>query len=1017
MRRTNVVDKRLTQDDKRPPAPDAAERARALDITCSFVVQAPAGSGKTELLIQRIVRLLATVEHPEEVVAITFTRKAAAEMRERVLKALAETTGADRWDLAQNPARLRIQTIDSLAASLTRQMPVLSRFGASPEPVEDASELHRAAARATLGRVEAEGPVAEAVARLLDHLDNDLGRLEGLIASMLAKRDHWIRHLGRMDRAGLEAALAVERAKVHARCESLYGEPIDDWAVHAVSLLTKTNTWRANLKGAYDSREDLRLALVEARDLPSANYTDRQWEALEAIATLLPHAIAELRLAFEAVGQVDFTEVSQAALEALGTEDAPTDLMLALDYRIRHLLVDEFQDTSISQYQLIERLTAGWEPGDGRTVFVVGDPMQSIYRWREAEVGEFLRVWESRRLGGVALETVQLRANFRSQSKIVDWVNAAFPQVMPAEEDAAAGRVPYAAFEPVHPSLVGEAVQVHAFAYGEAVAEAARVVEVVQATRAADETGSIAVLVRARTALTEIVPAFKAAGIRFRAIEIDPLGARPVVQDLFSLTRALTHLADRTAWLAVLRAPWCGLRLAELCEFFEARRDDTVWEAMAGVDHPRLARVREVLGEALDSRLRCSLREAVESCWLALGGPACVESDTDLEDAGVYLDVLEAAEVAGNIPDAALFDAQVAKLYALPDVHAGEDAVQIMTIHKAKGLEFDHVIVPGLGRAGRGEGTELFLWMESPDALLVAPIGETGADEDPLYQWVKRIEAGRSANEWARLLYVAATRAKSRLHLLGGVGKKGEPSKRSLLSVLWPAVAEAFAEVEAGESVVVASGLPDQMLARLPDDWVLPEAPAAVAWAGAEDARGAEAAIEFSWVGETARHVGTVVHRWLQRIAEDALEGWTVERVDGLRAVFRADLASRGVLEAELDAAVERVGTALANALRDERGQWILGPHPQAWAEQRITAVVEGAMRRLVVDRMFVTDTGARWVVDYKTSHHAGGNVEAFLARERERYQPQMERYTQALGGTLDWGLYFPLLSRWIGGA
>jgi len=207
------------------------------------------------------------------------------------------------------------------------------------------------------------------------------------------------------------------------------------------------------------------------------------------------------------------------------------------------------------------------------------------------------------------------------------------------------------------------------------------------------------------------------------------------------------------------------------------------------------------------------------------------------------------------------------------------------------------------------------------------------------------------------------------------------------------------------------------MLARLPDDWVLPEAPAAVAWAGAEDARGAEAAIEFSWVGETARHVGTVVHRWLQRIAEDALEGWTVERVDGLRAVFRADLASRGVLEAELDAAVERVGTALANALRDERGQWILGPHPQAWAEQRITAVVEGAMRRLVVDRMFVTDTGARWVVDYKTSHHAGGNVEAFLARERERYQPQMERYTQALGGTLDWGLYFPLLSRWIGGA
>lgn len=1006
-----MVDERLT------PAPDAAERALALDITRSFVVQAPAGSGKTELLIQRIVRLLATVEHPEEVVAITFTRKAAAEMRERVLKAVAKDPAIDRWDLAQNPARLRIQTIDSLAASLTRQMPVLSRFGASPEPVEDASELHRAAARATLDKVETEGAVADAVARLLDHLDNDLGRIEGLLAAMLAKRDHWIRHLGRMDRAGLEAALAAERAKVHARCEALYGEPMDDWAAYAASLLTKANTWRANLKGAYDAREDLRLALVEARDLPPAQYSDRQWEALEAIAALLPHAIAELRVAFEAAGQVDFTEVSQAALEALGTEDAPTDLMLALDYRIRHLLVDEFQDTSISQYQLIERLTAGWEPGDGRTVFAVGDPMQSIYRWREAEVGEFLRVWEAGRLGGVALETVRLRANFRSQAKIVDWVNAAFPQVMPETEDAAAGRVPYAASAPVHPPLEGEAVRVHAFGDGEAAAEAARVVEVVQATRAADAGGSIAVLVRARTALAEIVPAFKAAGIRFRAIEIDALGERPVVQDLFSLTRALTHLADRTAWLAVLRAPWCGLTLAEFCAFFEARREDTrgetVWEAMAKVDHPRLARVRAVLGEALDARLRTSLRETVESCWLALGGPACVESATDLEDAGVYLDALEAAEVAGDIPDTALFEAQVARLYALPDVHAGGDAVQIMTIHKAKGLEFDHVIVPGLGRAGRGEGSDLFLWMESPESLLVAPIGATGADEDPLYQWVKRIEAARGENEWARLLYVAATRAKSRLHLLGSVGKKGEPSKRSLLSVLWPAVAGAFAEVEAGETVAAAPGLPDQRLARLPADWVLPEAPAAVAWAGVEAARGAETAIEFSWVGETARHVGTVVHRWLQGIAEDGLDAWPVERIDRLKGLFRAQLALRGVLEDELDAAVERVATALANTLSDEKGRWLLGAHPVSLVEHRLSAVVAGRVRRLVIDRAFETAQGEAWVVDWKTSAHAGGNLEAFLEREKARYAQQLRGYVEALGGRSRAGLYFPMIPGW----
>ena len=94
---------------------------------------------------------------------------------------------------------------------------------------------------------------------------------------------------------------------------------------------------------------------------------------------------------FAARGQVDFTEVAQARAARAGEDDAPTDLALALDYRIRHLLVDEFQDTSISQYELLARLTAGWQPGDGRTLFAVGDPMQSIYRFREAEVGVFLR--------------------------------------------------------------------------------------------------------------------------------------------------------------------------------------------------------------------------------------------------------------------------------------------------------------------------------------------------------------------------------------------------------------------------------------------------------------------------------------------------------------------------------------------------------------------------------------------------------------------------------------------------
>src|SRR5438270_458762 len=158
---------------------DGKARKEALDVLRSFIVQAPAGSGKTELLVQRYVRLLGTVEKPEEVVAITFTIKAAAEMRSRVLSQL-ENPG----DIGH---RLRIQTIDAFCASLTRQMPVVSGFGAQPGIVEDAHEHYHDAALRTVNEL------TPAAARLLLHLDNNIEVAANLIATMLAKRDQWLR--------------------------------------------------------------------------------------------------------------------------------------------------------------------------------------------------------------------------------------------------------------------------------------------------------------------------------------------------------------------------------------------------------------------------------------------------------------------------------------------------------------------------------------------------------------------------------------------------------------------------------------------------------------------------------------------------------------------------------------------------------------------------------------------------------------------------------------------------------
>ena len=1169
-------------------APDFDERRRALNPEHSFIVQAPAGSGKTGLLIQRYLTLLARVDEPEEIVAITFTRKAAAEMRERVVAALVRTdntidppktpeTGYEKlireladavlrrdiqlgWHVARNPARLRIQTLDSLCASLTHQMPTLSKFGSQPESIEDASDLYLEAARATIDLVEGDDVVAQDVQRLLEHLDNDLARIEILLAEMLTRRDHWLRHIHGKDRDELESALkgarhgALERLcnlcshypvsmqselvelvqyavsnliaggrtppiathEGHNKLGVLPGEEEQDvagWYAIAKLLLTKEGAWRKQhavsdgfppggtkvekeiarswkeralaLVGllAANSDDTLRHALHDIHLLPPPTYTEQQWEVLGSITRLLPRAVGQLKLVFQSHNKVDFIEVAQGALRALGDPEMPTDLALALDYRIRHLLIDEFQDTSISQYELITKLTAGWEQGDGRSLLVVGDPMQSIYRFREAEVGLFLRA-RAAGIGNIAFEPISLCANFRSQRGIVDWLNATFARVMPERENITIGAVSYTESIATRDLLAGPAVRVHPFFNNDHAAEAMKVVEIVMQARRDDPAATTAILVRNRSHLHEIIPRLKEAGLRFRAIEIEGLGYRPVVQDLLALTRALAHPGDRLAWLALLRAPWCGLTLEDIHAVISAHIDPfpsdtdeayvvdrevkgtrgnsrTVWEllnddarmARLSADGcARLLRVREVLKHCMDNRCRQSLRTTVEAAWLALGGPACIEGATDLEDATVYLDYLEARDEAGSIPKLAALEEGLARLYALPDLEA-DDTLQIMTIHKAKGLEFDCVIVPGLGRSSRSNDKKLFMWMEHPRVisfagdrdegsdLLLAPIQETGTVTDRIYSWLEKLDGEKEHFEDERLLYVAATRAKARLHLLGstglvcgrdGVFELKPPAVKALLSKIWPVVKCAYAEVAARaispanpfitdgeESRRQEKYSIDQLLRRLVSGWVLPAPPPPAQWNAQQHITPAQGDIEYSWVGETARRIGSIVHRWLQRIAEDGVKNWSVARIQVLRDAFRYQLVACGMdyNDSDTEVAVRRVITALTHAVGDKRGQWLLGPQQDVRNELRMTAVIGGEHVNLVIDRTFCDENGQRWVVDYKTSSHEGADVEGFLNREQERYRFQLDRYAALMrlidGRPVKRGLYFPLLKGW----
>ncbi|HEY4128233.1 MAG TPA: UvrD-helicase domain-containing protein [Gammaproteobacteria bacterium] len=1102
-------------------AADTAARRQALDVAISCIVRAPAGSGKTELLTQRYLALLVTVEEPEEIIAITFTRKAAGEMRSRIVAALESAAGPEPeqahkratwelakraearsqqqgWQLTAHPARMRIQTIDSLNAELTRQMPLLSGFGAQPRVNERPLELHEEAARRSLRLLdEGEPDQAAAVHGLAQHLDNDLGRIHRLLARMLMRRDQWLRHL-KSDRVSLEAALAREvtghltrlSAALPQACRqelveltSLAGQvlrgegadsrivacadiaalpPADEtglaaWAGIAEFLLTSNGSWRARhdkrqgvlrddapmkervaaLLRRLESEESCRALLALAPKLPEPRYSDEQWQVLDALLRLLPLATAQLRLVFAERGEVDFAEVSLGASQALGEPEAPTDLALALDYRIRHLLVDEFQDTSVNQFDLLEILTAGWQPGDGRTLFLVGDPAQSIYRFREAEVGLFLRAWEHG-VGGVPLRALQLHANFRSRPALVEWSNRNFAGIFPSIADVASGAVPYVDAAAQRGAAGDVAVKVHGFIdAGDGAwrdAEAARVLQIVAQARA--DGRSVAVLARAKNHLASIVRGLRRQGVHFRAVEVENLGGQPVVQDLLALTRALAHPADRTAWLAVLRAPWCGLSLADLHGLAAGDLDATIVSCLQSADalakrHVRFAHTRSVLSRALTERARGSLREQVEHTWIALGGPAALAGAEALADAEAYLELLEELDEGGALPGVAELEQRLALLFARPDPEADE-SLQLMTVHKAKGLEFDVVILPALAAATRGDDQDLLVWLERPRAereadILLAPLDAPGQDhKDPLYAWVRLLRKEQARLEKARLLYVAVTRAREQLHLLGAVTVKdkdgqrmiADPKPGSLLAPLWLAIkAEFESSLDAAASAVTAQGRPAAGFTRLKQDWVLPGPEASVHWAGST-VLASEQVPEFEWVGETLRHVGTVVHRLLQRIADEGVERWDEAQLKRAVPKIKQLLTQAGVREQELEGAARDVQQAVSNTLGDERGRWLLAAHPEARSEYALSVLEDGRLKTNIIDRSFVDGDGVRWIVDYKTSRHSGTDVDTFLEQERLRYAPQLERYAFLIRGLgaprVKVALYFPLLKRFV---
>jgi len=1080
--------------------PDQAQRDLALDHRRSILVRAPAGSGKTDLLTRRFLRLLGVVDDPGHVVAITFTIPAAAEMRNRILSELekAALAGANDsatdplsmgslarralarsqtlgWDLLNLPAQLRISTIDSFCRDLALQQPLLSGLGGGLDISKQPVELYRRAARRTLQHIgQSDAALSAAIETLLDWRDNNWREIEDLTVEMLCNRDRWMQDFV------LEREPEWDRLRVRLEAPFLH---------------------------------------VDCESTP-IRYSDAEWRIVCACINLLRRAAAELRVVFAESATADFTEVAQIALSVLKGEDGfPTDKAQAVADGTRHLLVDEFQDTSRRQHELLRRLIAAWSDREGRTCFVVGDPMQSIYGFREADAELFPRV-EKRGLeipGDLAFpfDGVHLTANFRSEPSLVASINETFAQVFTV---SSASGFAFSASQPARgdatqpgPHLVREPIsrlQLHVefisatggssgpgrkkqIAAERKAAETKQIDEIVEivrtrlplidAARSAKENNQgsgertkfrIAVLGRARKSLEPIAAALRDAGIHFRAVELEKLQDRPEIIDALALARALLNPYDRVSWLGLLRAPWCGLSLGDLHSLVSADSPEllarSVPELFSERSHLLGAEGREAVDRLTGAiefaeRLRsgqptAALGTVLQQIWLRLGGAQCVDNEAraNLDLLWESLDALPQGEpdLLGPALNAALED-----LAALPDPAVESDfGVQLMTIHKAKGLEFEVVIVPDLQKgAGRGKH-EMLSWLERglpPEIaanedensgevteFLIAPFSPRGSDRSEAKKWVDDLRRAREKQEERRLLYVAATRAREELHLFARLSWKTakdgplalvEP-RDSLLLAAWPAweteirrrfddwvalaVADAqpsnieFLAAAAGDNLIgIAPSVPrPTLLRRLPPGF-RGEAAKLASISGDEALGGSGRLYERHEGGLQSRALGNAVHALLQRLAQFLAiqtRGSALAQLSLQQPRVAATVRASGIAP---EAANRIAGQALQIVLRaagDPLAQWILAPHTDAANEVRFAGVVAGSLRTVQVDRIFRAgpapqnagasgDEDTWWIIDYKTSHEDGLDPASALPELRRQFAPQIETYAAVL--------------------
>lgn len=875
-------------------------RESAINHQQSIIVKAPAGSGKTEMLVQRYLALLARdCKDPCQIVAITFTRKAAAEMLSRIRRELTLASEAPpdsphkkithklaqevlakakqyKWHTPSLVTEENVTTIDAFCHTLVSLDPLKAGFLTMPEIFTDSDldKLYKEAASQAIQTMK-DAVLDEVDKHKLMHLlyihNNSPVKLRAGVAKILANRtavlpliqdnnyqpqkqlEQLCKELctllsNRASTSWLQQITAALDANRENFESGAYKPPpldtdwtqtsLENWKALADAILTKSGSLRKQfrekagfIKGS-QTKEDIVSLIETLRDLCSGEsldaaadtswnewlmllqecrnwrdkYTEDELLSAEAAQRIIKLAAAHLAQIFKQENKCDHTEIMLAAIEVMGQEEAPSLLAERLGHRLKHLLVDEFQDTSVGQLNLLEAITSSWDESSNNTLFLVGDPMQSIYAFRQADVRIFNRLWEEQKLGQIPLARLTLKENYRSNEPIVDWLNKNFENIFPHQANNLINSVAYTQAKAMTAKGESLAPTHLAVKHNEEVQPTyeqifSPVIDKIKEIMEQDPDATIGILARKRSDATGVLSLLQQDNIEFDADKFSSMEDNPLIIDLMSLTRAIYNTEDEIAWYACLRAPWCGLKLQDIVALSRINRDadnqqKSLWSLvldLAGNSHQEshqkskeeskealkvslsedgIQRIKHFVAGislAMGTRRRTNWHNVMDKAWQGLGGNHFATTPKDLADLDLFMDNLRQCSTDDKL-DLEEMDKRM-KLHGV--AFSGNSRIRILTIHHSKGLEFDYVFLVNMNkRGGNSSGDGLlevtdFIMNDSGRAGAVISVNAPGytVEDKPVHIMLKGIKKTQQDQELRRLLYVACSRARRGLFL------------------------------------------------------------------------------------------------------------------------------------------------------------------------------------------------------------------------------------------------------------